>query len=347
MRPFYFPVVSADWDVESISLDLEPEDSAQQSFLESLSDDLRYVVSYKGQVASCRLLKSEFQNPLQTRLYSVQFQPLKTDFMPARELSLSGIGADDLAELRARRILLNEQEDVPDNSAVSDVDKLTRELFVSGPDTTFPVQSSSFPVLYRQFGRYAQKFLEIAWVDAVARLVLSGCVSTVRRLELSMVGNSLRVSFAGLRKRKFASAIPREIRIEGYCSLVSGADVTGADVDAVQLILERGVKQWNEWRHRHPDANRDLSMADLSGVALSGADFRKVNLRRSNLAGANLSHATLHGADLQRADLHEADLRMADLSGAGLNQANLSGAILVGANLSRTDLSRAGAAAPS
>ena len=43
-------------------------------------------------------------------------------------------------------------------------------------------------------------------------------------------------------------------------------------------ILKKGVKEWNEWRNKHPKEQPDLSGADLSGADLSGAHLEEANL---------------------------------------------------------------------
>lgn len=95
-------------------------------------------------------------------------------------------------------------------------------------------------------------------------------------------------------------------------------------------ILRHGVKEWNEWREKHPEIQPELSGADLSEINLRGAnlhrtDFRGgTDLRRSDLCGADLSGADLRGVDLSEADLRGADLRETELSGAVFSEANLS-----------------------
>lgn len=89
--------------------------------------------------------------------------------------------------------------------------------------------------------------------------------------------------------------------------------------------LAKGVKNWNQWREKHPAVRPKLSNSILTAIDLNGA----------NLSGADLS-----GANLDAADLSNANLVMTDLSGANFNNANLSGADLSAANLSRATFNR-------
>jgi uncharacterized protein YjbI with pentapeptide repeats len=108
-------------------------------------------------------------------------------------------------------------------------------------------------------------------------------------------------------------------------------------------------------------AGRDLTGADLSGLALAGADFREAMLEGASLAGADLreavfadavlaradltgtrlAKATLAGANLGGAKLNDAAAEGADLTGIILVKADLSGARFTGAKLGRADLSEA------
>ena len=86
-------------------------------------------------------------------------------------------------------------------------------------------------------------------------------------------------------------------------------------------FLKQGIEAWNAWKAKNPDAE-----IDLSGAQLCHIDLRQANLRRASLEGANLSCA----------DLSQAGLRDANLSGANLSRANLSNADLHGAIVTGT-----------
>jgi len=86
------------------------------------------------------------------------------------------------------------------------------------------------------------------------------------------------------------------------------------------------VKEWNEWREKHPEIRPDLSGADLSRRFLSGVNLSGANLSGANLSGADLSASNLSTADLSRADLREAALSRANLSKTSFIEANIRGA---------------------
>jgi hypothetical protein len=154
-----------------------------------------------------------------------------------------------------------------------------------------------------------------------------------------------------------------------------------ANSEHINMLLHRGVDEWNKWRsenfHVIPDfinanlieanlieadlrfaefsgadlkgaqlrvadlTEADLTEADLSGAYLNGAYLPGAKLSRAYLKGAQLSEANLSRAYLSEANLSEANLILAKLSRADLTEADLSGAELSEANLNKTDLSGA------
>jgi uncharacterized protein YjbI with pentapeptide repeats len=143
------------------------------------------------------------------------------------------------------------------------------------------------------------------------------------------------------------------------------------DETPLNFLVKEMVKDWNEWRRKHPGtipvlnradlSKKDLVEADLHGADLIGTNLVGANLSKADLVGADLGGADLIGANLIRANLRRADLGMADLSkidrgmadpskvghddihiyGANFHRANLSKADLVGADLHGADLSEA------
>jgi uncharacterized protein YjbI with pentapeptide repeats len=107
--------------------------------------------------------------------------------------------------------------------------------------------------------------------------------------------------------------------------------------------IKEGVAAWNDWRKANPQAEPDLSRANLWGADLHAADLSGANLRRANLGKVNLHRsdargAELVGADLTEADLVEANLTRANLTGSNLKWANLARSELVGTNFTRVSL---------
>ena len=71
------------------------------------------------------------------------------------------------------------------------------------------------------------------------------------------------------------------------------------------VLLRLGVKDWNEWRKKHPDqffapdlTSTNLVEMDLTLADLSGADLRWAELAEAKLLDADLYMARLDGTDL-------------------------------------------------
>jgi len=63
-------------------------------------------------------------------------------------------------------------------------------------------------------------------------------------------------------------------------------------------ILNKGVKEWNQWRTNNPKVRPELDEVDLVGKDLTGinlwnAILYKANMGSTKLAEANLKHANL------------------------------------------------------
>lgn len=109
------------------------------------------------------------------------------------------------------------------------------------------------------------------------------------------------------------------------------------------MALSRGTSFWSEWRRKNPDAQPDLSGANLSGWQLNGAflfnsDLRSADLSRAWLRSAQLNDADLRSCNLDHAFLDHALLFKANLTGASLKGTDLGGVNWSCANLERLDL---------
>ena len=127
-----------------------------------------------------------------------------------------------------------------------------------------------------------------------------------------------------------------------------------ANVDHLDLLLNKGVEAWNLWRSKDkatvtadpakPGDPKDLIKLLYPNVR--GADLRGADLAGAELVGVDFSFTDLIGADLRGANLHKAQFRnarlfQADLTGALLDEANFFLADLAGAQLSEACLLRA------
>ncbi|MCI0387573.1 MAG: hypothetical protein MOB07_02215, partial [Acidobacteria bacterium] len=160
-------------------------------------------------------------------VWKLELRPTKADYQGGGlgEMAYNNLSADDIAEMRAQRILLNEKpsgDGASNRSDLSTLNDLMLEAFVQGINTPIKVEDSPFPALYKVGRDNSSEFLAAARLYAVMRLVLSGTVEHILQLDLRMTGEGrLAVKFEGRRARRYVNRPPHVIRIEGECDLLT------------------------------------------------------------------------------------------------------------------------------
>ena len=149
--------------------------------------------------------------------WKIEIQALQSDFSSTTEMGTSGITAEQFAEIRAKRILLNQHR----YEETQDYNKVMREILTQGQGAAIKIDGSSFPALYKEYGTQPSRFLQIAWISAVMQAKLSNTVVSVDHLRLGLKGSLLTVEFRGARARKFTNVSPHLIKIEGEIDLRS------------------------------------------------------------------------------------------------------------------------------
>lgn len=136
------------------------------------------------------------------------------------EFNLASYSTDEIAEMRARRILLDEKLDLRFGGK-GDLNRQMLENSVqSGYDSKFAISRSPLPQLYVGIGSEAQDFAEAARLYSVLLLLLTHTVSQILRLNLEMRSDgTLAVDFEGARPPKYSNQEPHIIRVEGTCKL--------------------------------------------------------------------------------------------------------------------------------
>src|SRR6266853_1753017 len=210
---YYEPVEESRWSVADISLLVNPEDHRDFAFLSRLQRGEKIIVAYTYKAAFCRIVDSILLTKQGRSQVQVKLEIDESDFTPSTEVGFSSTSADKLAELRARRLLLNENP----TSESSNINAVTRELFLEGMDTYLRIESSPFPAMFQTFGNDPRRFLEISWILAVMQLKLSACVEQVEQLVLTLQHPNLFIEFSGRRKKRYQNERPYEVRIKGAC----------------------------------------------------------------------------------------------------------------------------------
>jgi TIR domain len=218
-----FPIISESSWGEVIDLSVEPEDRETDSVLTKFrAQKPGMLVAYGLDVAEAELLSAVRSTVRGAALWKLQFKAGKTDFRNDMEMGTSGMSADQFAEVRVRRLLLNEhlpQLGNSDGDNLAFMNNLMRENLIQGMNPTIAVKESLFPDLFRQLGSTPQSFLESAWISAVVGLKLSSAIEHIDYLRLRLSGTSLNVQFSGYRHRRYSNVDPYKIEVSGQLSL--------------------------------------------------------------------------------------------------------------------------------
>ena len=232
----FVPFQSAKWNSTEISLDLLPETTEEAAFLRSwrnspysgsardvfalaLQDDAAWVSpqeviqSTSGSQTIWKVVLKNVGNG-QTSSF--------TD-----ELAIGDVSTDQIAEMRARRILLNEKSiaNSPSSHQVNAPYQEMLESFVRGfgisqHETRIQILESPIPNLYRNFGQTPGRFLKFVRLASVFFLKLSGTVEDILELEFDLLSpEQLQVRFKGRRRQRYTNVEPPIVAIDGICVL--------------------------------------------------------------------------------------------------------------------------------
>lgn len=120
--------------------------------------------------------------------------------------------ADDIAQLRARRILLNEP--VPASG-----DETLLPSLVEGINSPVQVTQSPLPALWARLAADRSMFVAVARLVAIMWLILSGTIEHVLQLDLALEGDTLHIDFRGVRRKIFSNQDPPQIIVKGVLPL--------------------------------------------------------------------------------------------------------------------------------
>ena len=226
---YFMPVQSASWDSTEISLELLPESSEATAFLLSLRSDRNPMVRLRKTFAFALGENAAWVNPQDiTQIMSesqtiwkvvLQENSRGQDINLSRDATVWNITPDQIAEMRARRILLNEKTD--------ELPRRELESYIRGSalpehDLILEVPESPIPALYQSYGQTVERFQKFAHLAAVLHLKLSDTIGDVLQLDLKLLDSKqLQVRFKGRRPRATTTTGPAIIEVDGICLLES------------------------------------------------------------------------------------------------------------------------------
>lgn len=235
-KQYFIPFRDARWDSTSISLELLPETPKEIALLRSMRKSLqdqnvrnRRVIAFALEddaawVRPQEVVQTASDSQTVWRLVLVEDSKGQAS-SPFGEMAYNNISPDQVAEMRARRILLDErqfEETVDPVRGVSDrlLDTFISGSTFSGHENRLQVSGSPIPILYRSIEQSADRFLKFARLLSVLYLKLSYTVEDILQLDLDILDSrQLRVRFEGQRPNQYANRSPSVILVEGICQL--------------------------------------------------------------------------------------------------------------------------------
>jgi hypothetical protein len=195
----------------------------------SIPNDLRAVVLHSdialayGDIAFLgKLTDLRIEREYGVENANLFFRITDSDYGIFSEPSYNNISADKIAEIRARRILLDNECTEKSDSLIDKFNLATMEVFIRGMGTPIQVKRSPLPLIYTDTAKADPNgFLQYARLVAIMFLRLTGTIDVVDHLALSLDDHgTLLVNFFGRRAKKYANRPPYEIRIEGSVNLL-------------------------------------------------------------------------------------------------------------------------------
>lgn len=207
---------------ETVRMSLRPADGRQAAVIDNLAHATRrdpLPVAFGMKALYARVSSVKHVVEAGSEVWNVDLVPDEEG--PEWDYNMSGYSSEQVAEIRARRILLDEK--LPDGGRYrrpGDLNAMMFEETVARGGRTFKIPHSPFPSLYASLKEDEGLFLSAARLFAVLELLLTGTVERIHKLELAMrEGNQLAVNFEGQRRSEYSNEPPHVLKVEGECDL--------------------------------------------------------------------------------------------------------------------------------
>ena len=242
-KQYFIPFRDAHWAPKEISLNLLPESPEQVAFLSSLRDSVRKHFAQDNMLAFALREDAAWVSPQEAAQAMSGSQTVWRLVLklkegsrgqgagilnesPVNNISFNNISSDQIAKMRARRILLNEKlGGINQTGLVGLANDPTLESFIRdgtllSSDLGLQIQESPIPNLYKSFSQTSERFLKFARLASVLYLKLSNTVEHILELDLEPLNlKQLQVSFKGRRRQRHINVEPSIIQVNGTCPL--------------------------------------------------------------------------------------------------------------------------------
>jgi hypothetical protein len=199
---------------------IAPRGSEEEATLRALRND-RYGGSkevsfvYKDRAFTGRIEQVTFQSTATRSECTVVISPQEKRYSYMVDVNYNGVTPEQMAEMRARVLLLDEKPSVWDASRDSGLrSHMLHPLEEAG------VKSGIFPGLYKAWKGTQADFPKTARLWAVHYLTASGICDEVLELKLGAIrGGKMSVRFRGSRRERHSGAVLYTVQVVGTCQL--------------------------------------------------------------------------------------------------------------------------------
>ena len=236
LHDFFFQVETVRQNADNtLTVRIHTENAQHDAAIQSLrpssgaqSQRLKYAYRNDGLFVKLKSVEEEYSKHFHIWILTLEPQKIKHSSTP--EAGSYGAGKkvyspDEIAELRGKRILLNDPPKLPQDArlftpALANREKL--ESLIRGSGTPISVEDCVIQSLYPMYKDRPRVFLEVARLNAVFFLKAAGIVEQVLELSLGPISEGkVHVRFRGIRRQVYVNIEPAVIEIEGDCPLLS------------------------------------------------------------------------------------------------------------------------------
>ncbi len=241
--PYFIPFQKVCWNAMEISLTLCPTSSEQTAFLSSLRTRLRNVpdgssIDQLGAIAfahqeNASWVKLREVTQISTESETVWEVRLKEETVSSaykhrtEPVILTQLTLEQIADMRAKRLLLNEKLDAASSSLTQTTvfDQMLLEAQIRGELSSqygnrLQALTSPIPELYQHYRNTPERFKKFARLISVMYLKLSQTVEDILQLDIELLNSAeLQIKFRGRRSQSDVNEDPTFLEFEGVCSL--------------------------------------------------------------------------------------------------------------------------------
>ena len=234
-KSYFIPFQNARWDSTEILLELLPESPEETAFLRTLRRHINTTFARDAHIALALREDAAWVKPqeiVETAsgsqiVWKVVFneERQRQNANPLGEMTFGSLSPDKMAEMRAKRILLDEKLEALSGDFQNPIgpaglfNEATLEMFVRGGNG-FQISASPIPPLYRFIGKSQGQFEKFARLTSILYLKLSNTVEEILQFDLKLLNsNQVEVKFKGRRHRRFANVEPYIFQVNGTCQL--------------------------------------------------------------------------------------------------------------------------------